>query len=309
MNINRWLGVVFIVGILILSAPLSATAGDSTLLAVTKKVLWEAAKIGIDEAGNRVVGPTAWRYLKRVVNPVYDELQRRYPRIKLKGTAEAKVAAQNAIAELEKDINLQKMLNDGFADLKEGQSAIILELNRMNKVFNSFDETLETIMDTEEKILDSLKKDRKQSPTTELKEYDILAEFEKQATENNTPPLIRAFFRMGLLRSLYIKDVLENGKAFTTYTYVISGELINDGTKVIFDSRPTKYYIYTSGSFKDFGFDDCRDVTESYEGADGKRYPVKLFENFPDDLTTIRDFGPRTFCRIRGVWKLIGSRK
>jgi hypothetical protein len=307
MKIKSRFWILFIIGILIVSSPISAKAGESTLLAITKRIVLEAAKIGIDEAGNFVLGPV-WRLLKRVVKPVYDELQERYPNLGLKGTPAAEAAAQEAVRDLSHDKRLEEMLNDGFKNLQEGQAAIMAELNRMNRVFNTHGKTLESIQHVQERILDELNRDRQRTQTTELKEYSLLTEFEETANKNNTPPDLRALFKLGLLRSLHTKEVLENGKPHTYYTYVSTGVLVDaNQNSISFLRRPTMYYIYTSGSFQDFGYVNCRDVTETYLGTDGNRYPTKYIEGFPYNITGVVT-GKPTYCRIRGEWKQMGLR-
>ncbi len=53
---------------------------DGPLLAVTKQIIRATVSIGIDEAGSRLLGSTAWNYMKRVIKPVYGQLENKYPR-------------------------------------------------------------------------------------------------------------------------------------------------------------------------------------------------------------------------------------
>ena len=79
------------------------------ILAVTKHIIREGAKLGIDEVGTRIFG-SAWMPVKNVVlTPVFGELQKRYPKLFLADDPEALAAAKQAEAALVSDPMLKKM--------------------------------------------------------------------------------------------------------------------------------------------------------------------------------------------------------
>jgi len=110
------------------------------LLSVAKKVIRRAAKIGLDEAGTRICGPTAWGYFKKILSPVVDELQNRFPKLFLVGEEEA---AKKAADTLSKDKELQKLLYDGFSKLEKGQDEIRGALARQDKNLKAIGNSLD----------------------------------------------------------------------------------------------------------------------------------------------------------------------
>ncbi len=97
-------------------------------ISLAKKVVREAVGIGLEEAGTRICGPTAWKYVQKLLSPVIDELQHRFPKLFLV-TEEAEKAA----ASLSSDKALQAMLNQGFTRLESGQSVILALLAQQNE--------------------------------------------------------------------------------------------------------------------------------------------------------------------------------
>jgi hypothetical protein len=61
------------------SAQVSSLPNRQWIVETARKVLIEGAKIGFDEAGGRIVGPTGWRFFKGVMQPVVQSLQQQYP--------------------------------------------------------------------------------------------------------------------------------------------------------------------------------------------------------------------------------------
>ena len=72
------------------------------------EVLIEAVKFGLDEAGARLLGSTAWNVFKRVVAPVVKRLQRRFPALSFgkPGDEAAEAVAQDAVQYLHINILL-----------------------------------------------------------------------------------------------------------------------------------------------------------------------------------------------------------
>lgn len=118
----------------------------SSLVTVAKRVIREAGKMGLeagkvvlDEAGSRVCGPTAWKYLKRILSPVVTELEKGFPKLLL----DPQEANKGAEA-LSKDTALQDMLHSGFERLESGQEEIMAALARQNETLNEIGEAINT---------------------------------------------------------------------------------------------------------------------------------------------------------------------
>jgi hypothetical protein len=114
-----------------------ATIGEKAdLIEVTREIILNTAQVGLDEAGTRILGPTAWRFLKQAANPVFERLKQQYPNLFRgdgKGTPEIQKEARDAANMLEENHELQSMLINGFSNLKQGQQEIITEI-RLLKV-------------------------------------------------------------------------------------------------------------------------------------------------------------------------------
>jgi tetratricopeptide (TPR) repeat protein len=101
--------------------------GSNSLLELAKKVIRKAGEVGLDAAGGYVCGP-AWPYAKKMLSPVLEELERRYPKLFLVSEEAAKAAK-----DLSEDKALQELLQSGFAGLKSGQEQILAALVRHDK--------------------------------------------------------------------------------------------------------------------------------------------------------------------------------
>jgi len=104
---------------------------SESLLALTKKIIRGAVGVGIDEAGARICGPTAWKYVKKALSPVITELEHRFPKVFL-----LPEEAKKAEATLSSDNVFVKMLNKGFANLKSGQKEILAILAQQNETLS-----------------------------------------------------------------------------------------------------------------------------------------------------------------------------
>ncbi len=141
-------------------AQTESSKSSQGFLSLAKKIIREGAIIGLDEAGSRIAGPTAWRYVKKVMTPVVEELEKRYPKLLLVGEKEAKDAADLAVKALSTDIALQKMLSDSLSRLDEGQQEILAALARQNhtlqNIGNSLDEGFKKTSENQELALDKI---------------------------------------------------------------------------------------------------------------------------------------------------------
>ena len=95
------------------------------ILAVTKHIIREGAKLGIDEVGTRIFGSAGMPVKNVVLTPVFGELQKRYPKLFLADDPEALAAAKEAEAALVSDPMLTKMLEEGFAKVAGSNDEIL----------------------------------------------------------------------------------------------------------------------------------------------------------------------------------------
>lgn len=93
-----------------------------------KKILLGAVGVGLEEAGLRVCGPTAWKYLEKVFEPVVAELKTRFPRI-----FDSAEQNQAAVQSLEQEPRLQQLLAERFAGLETGQSEVLRVLAQQDQ--------------------------------------------------------------------------------------------------------------------------------------------------------------------------------
>lgn len=155
-------------------AQTESSKSSQGFLSLAKKIIRESAIIGLDEAGSRIAGPTAWRYVKKVMAPVVKELEKRYPKLLLVGEEEARDAVDLAVKALSTDVALQKMLSDSLSRLKEGQQEILAALARQNhtlqNIGNSLDEGFKKTRENQEVALDKILAELKKM---ELKFEDV----------------------------------------------------------------------------------------------------------------------------------------
>ena len=154
---------------------------SNTFLTITKQVIRKGAEIGLDEAGTRICG-SAWPYVKNVMSPVVDQLQKRYPKLFLIDDPESVAAGKKAAEEISEDPKLQQMLSDGLSKLQDGQQEILHLLARN-------DETLQTIGKAIDRGFEQAQR------TTDESSTHILAELQEIRAEIHTtaapamPPL------------------------------------------------------------------------------------------------------------------------
>jgi len=110
---------------------------SARIIEVAKKIVRNAAQVGIDAAGMSIAGP-AWGPLKKVLTPAFEELQSRFPALFLAPGPERAKAANEAAEALSSDASLQKLVSDEFTKLGAGQDEIL-------RVLAAQDETLRGI--------------------------------------------------------------------------------------------------------------------------------------------------------------------
>jgi len=102
---------------------------SESLLAIAKKVIREAVGIGIEEAGARICGPTAWKYIKAALSPAVDELEHRFPKMFL-----LPEEAEKAVKTLSSDKAFEELISNGFISLENGQLEILAFLAQQNEI-------------------------------------------------------------------------------------------------------------------------------------------------------------------------------
>lgn len=103
-----------------------------SFISVAKRILRSAAELGIEEAGLRICG-SGWQPLKKVLTPVFKELERRYPKMLL-----VPEEMQKAEADLANDPNIAALLQEKLAALQEGQFEILRVLLRHDQTLQSY---------------------------------------------------------------------------------------------------------------------------------------------------------------------------
>lgn len=99
---------------------------SNSLLELAKRIIRKAGEVGLESAGLYVCGP-AWPYAKKMLSPVVEELEKRFPKLFL-----VPEEAQKAVEALSTDNVLQELLQSGFAKLESGQEEILAALVRQN---------------------------------------------------------------------------------------------------------------------------------------------------------------------------------
>ena len=122
---------------------------STRILSIAKKIIRKAAEIGLDQAGALIM-PGAWPYFKKILGPVVDELQRRYPKMLLVDGQEAIADSEKAVEALTTDRKLQKMLDDGFSRLEQGQEEILDELDRIDAKLQDIGTSVENLSEMTE---------------------------------------------------------------------------------------------------------------------------------------------------------------
>lgn len=100
---------------------------SSALVSLAKKIIRGAVGTGLEEAGSRICGATAWKFTKKVLSPVVSELEKKFPKMFL-----VPEEAEKAAEDLSADQQLQDLLEEGFSELEAGQEEILAAIARQN---------------------------------------------------------------------------------------------------------------------------------------------------------------------------------
>ena len=268
----------------------AADAADQPLVALAKKVLRGAIGITIDEAGNRVLGPTIWKYFKQIFMPVYNELEKRYPNMLL-----SEQKTEEAIERLSSSDQLQNMLSEGFRQLGEGQTLIIAELNRMDKIMEEHGRKITDTYAMTVEILSILKQDRGSRPTESLQEVNTIIDIDNI---KQIPPHLRIFWKYSNAHKYHLNQILEHGKNYTPYRFFVNGYWLND----LFNVEPTEYRVLAHGRYQDLEGRSCRDIEETFFAKGQWRLAQAIFVIFEGKGKYIRLEKTQTYCRVHGQW-------
>lgn len=106
---------------------------STSLISVAKKILRKAVAVGIEEAGTRICGASGWGVVQKVISPVVEELERRFPKLLL--VPEELDKAEAALAE---DELFENLVQEELALLKEGHTEIMAVLARHDEKLQSY---------------------------------------------------------------------------------------------------------------------------------------------------------------------------
>jgi tetratricopeptide (TPR) repeat protein len=130
------------------------------VLTLVKQIVRQTAELGLDEAGTLICGP-AWPPIKKILEPVMAELDRRFPNLTLANTEDAKEAAREAVRVLDNDRALQDLLDERFGRLDLQQKEVFALLARyddkLNQIGGSIDRGFEATRQSNEAIADQLR--------------------------------------------------------------------------------------------------------------------------------------------------------
>jgi tetratricopeptide (TPR) repeat protein len=102
-------------------------------LNVAKKVLRQAIRLGVEEAGVRVCGKTGWDAIKAVVAPVIEELERRYPKLMI-----VPEEMDEAERDLDSDLTLETLVQESLSAVETGKKEILAVLFRNEETLTSY---------------------------------------------------------------------------------------------------------------------------------------------------------------------------
>lgn len=249
----------------------------SKLITTAQKILLAGVKIGLDEAGTRLLGPTAWKYFKVILQPIIDELKTQYPALSFDAPSskEAVEAAKQAVDELSTDTQLHELLINNFNKLTDGQITIINGIEEL-------DTKLARIEGGIEIIIEILRGDQTYQPGS-LPQYVDVSDFTDNVaafllTKNPSGASVMPIVAWSLGSNHFMSIVMEYGKSFMTYEtqVVISG--------VTFEESITPSGYYEIDKYK------CRD------------YSGKSTNKFPGYDAEIKNYF-RKSCFVNGRWR------
>jgi hypothetical protein len=263
------------------------------LVDTASEVIVEAVKFGLDEAGARVLGPTAWNGFKRIASPVIKRLQKRFPALNFGNPDDeaAKNAAHEAALYLRKSSELRMMLFDNFDKLGKGQEEILRGINRLERVVEKTSKNVENLVDTTNEILNEIKESKHIVSQPILPTIIDMSDFVEE---------VYLFARIQARRSGKELDM----PVFTTLLMIIAIEQFKQ--RVLEDGESFKTYKTSFGPHS-----VSMTVKGKYKGPGGKecrKYSIKQpdFVNPPNPNGSWKRVAlTGTYCREEGFWRPI----
>jgi len=269
--------------------PEEKTAGPSKtqwLVDAARDVIIEGVKFGLDEAGTRLLGPTAWRGFKQVISPVIKRIQQRFPALSFgkPEDKEASAAARDAAQYLGRDKELQRLLSKNFASLAEGQEEILSSVKRLERIAETGLEDHQELLHISKEILAEVKEQKTavasaELPTwvdisDELEHYDLMfrTKARRRGIQIREGPIKLALFLLGT--GVFQSRVLEEGKTHKAYKCRILNEVITISP--------------TSDKYNDENGQLCRRFTIDTPSLSGAGTRVERFV---------------ISCKVRGFWQ------
>lgn len=200
------------------------------LLSVAKKVIISGVKLGFDEAGSRLLGPTAWKYFKKLLTPIIDELTEQFPNLVFgkPDDKEAMNVGAEAVKYLSENENLKKMLSDGFYQSKIGQNDILQGINKLDKKFEKLETGIEEIKELiHETLHQNVEKNKLPQTVPEwldlseiIKHYEVI--LNEQFGHIDDPDKRNAIIKATVYRIAiyeYRQIIMEKGESNKLYKY------------------------------------------------------------------------------------------
>ena len=252
------------------------TAGD---------VIIEAAKFGLEEAGTRILGPTAWNGFKRIMSPIVKKLQQRFPALSFnKPDDEASIdEAREAVKYLQSSTELKNLLLGNFERREEGQEEIISSVKRLERMAQKTSKDVGSILQISQEILGEIKKENPEVQTYELPIWVDVSDIVEQqliiarirarrrGEELNMPVVGLVFRALGI--GMFMQRVLEEGRSHKLYKSNILDAVIT--------MRVTGKYTNDVGNL-------CRKITVDIPEWGKPEHHIVSYS---------------IFCRHEGTWK------
>lgn len=258
------------------------------LVDTAREVAIEAVKFGLDEAGTRLLGPTAWNGFKRVISPVMKRLQKRFPALAFGNpdNEAAKTAAHEAALYLRTNSDMRMLLLDNFDKLGEGQEEILGGINRLERSVARTSQNVENLVDTSQEILSEIKTLKPEIAPSTLPTYVDMSDFTEE---------VYLFARVKTRREGKELDM----PSFTTCLMIFAIEHFKQ--RVLEDGLPFKTYKTSFGPHT-----VSMTARGEYKGPDGRlcrKYSI-IQPDFAHDLED-RVSIPGISCRQEGFWRPI----
>lgn len=259
-----------------LSQQLADTAGD---------VIIEAVKLGLDEAGTRLLGPTAWNGFKRISAPVVEALQKRFPSLSFGDpqNKEAQTAAHEAARYLRASSELRMQLLENFDKLAIGQEEILRGVKRVERTVERTSQDVQEISVTVSEIMSEINELKSgAAPSALPSNVDMSSYIEEtlifartKARREGRELYMPVFSTVLLIVTIeqFKQRVLEEGIASKTYNTVL---------------EPYTISMTARGKYKNANGYTCR------------KYTV-MHPDYVNDLSQ-RTSHSGTYCRVEGFW-------